>query len=98
MYLVKFTKQAEKDMKFVKQAGLERKVKKMLDIIRINPFQTPPEYEKLLWDLRGSYSRRINIQHRLVYEVYENTENILSAEGKPYEGIVRVMRMWTHYE
>lgn len=98
MYLVRFSKQAEKDMILVKRAGFERKVKSLLDIIRINPFQSPPEYEKLLWDLRGSFSRRINVQHRLVYEVYENTENLLSPDGKPYDGIIRVIRMWTHYE
>ncbi len=98
MYLVRFSKQAEKDMILVKRAGFERKVKNLLDIIRINPLQSPPEYEKLLWDLRGCFSRRINVQHRLVYEVYENTENLLSPDGKPYDGIIRIIRMWTHYE
>lgn len=98
MYLVRFSKQAEKDMILIKRAGFERKVKTLLNMIRINPFQNPPEYEKLLWDLRGSFSRRINVQHRLVYEVYDNAENLLSPEGKPYDGIIRVIRMWTHYE
>ena len=98
MYLVRFSKQAEKDMILVKRAGFERKVKNLLDIIKINPLQSPPEYEKLLWDLRGCFSRRINVQHRLVYEVYENTENLLSPDGKPYDGIIRIIRMWTHYE
>lgn len=98
MYLVRFSKQAEKDMILVKRAGFERKVKNLLDIIRINPLQSPPEYEKLLWDLRGCFSRRINVQHRLVYEVYENTENLLSPDGNPYDGIIRIIRMWTHYE
>ncbi len=96
MYLVRFSKQAEKDMILVKRAGFE--LKNLLDIIRINPLQSPPEYEKLLWDLRGCFSRRINVQHRLVYEVYENTENLLSPDGKPYDGIIRIIRMWTHYE
>ena len=98
MYLVRFSKQAEKDMILVKRAGFERKVKNLLDIIKINQLQSPPEYEKLLWDLRGCFSRRINVQHRLVYEVYENTENLLSPDGKPYDGIIRIIRMWTHYE
>ena len=98
MYLVKLTKQAQKDMKLIKHAGLEKKVKELLNIIALNPFQTPPEYEKLLWDLRGSYSRRINIKHRLVYEIHENNEKFLSPDGIPYEGIIRVIRMWTHYE
>ena len=86
MYLVKLTKQAEKDMKLLKRANLENKAKTLLNIIRFNPFQNPPPYGKLIGDLTGKYSRRINIQHRLVYEVFEE------------EKIVRVLRMWTHYE
>ena len=98
MYLIKFSKQAEKDMILLKRAGLERKAKSLLNIIRVNPLQYPPEYEKLTWDLQGCFSRRINTQHRLVYEVYDNTENILSPDGTPYEGVIRIVRMWTHYE
>ncbi|MBR0251569.1 MAG: Txe/YoeB family addiction module toxin [Synergistaceae bacterium] len=98
MYLVRFSKQAEKDMIFLKEAGLERKTKSLLDMIRQNPFQYPPKYEILSGELRGCLSRRINIQHRLVYEIYRNTEKLLSPDGKPYEGIIRVIRMWTHYE
>ena len=71
MYLVRFSKQADKDIVLLKRAGLGNNVKRLLDIIMINPFQYPQEYEKLLWDLRGCFSRRINIQHRLVYEVLE---------------------------
>ncbi|MBQ7069393.1 MAG: Txe/YoeB family addiction module toxin [Synergistaceae bacterium] len=98
MYLVKLTKQAEKDMKLLKRANLENKAKTLLNIIRVNPFQNPPPYEKLLWDLRGGFSRRINLQHRLVYEIYENSEKLLSPDGTVYEGIIKVIRMWTHYE
>lgn len=98
MYLIKFSKQAEKDMKLLKRAGLEHKAKSLLNIIRANPLQYPPEYEKLTWDLRGCFSRRINVQHRLVYEVCDNAENLSSADGTPYEGVVRVLRMWTHYD
>jgi Txe/YoeB family toxin of toxin-antitoxin system len=81
-----FTKQAQKDSKNLAAAGLRRKDQELLDILRENPFHTPPPYEKLVGDLAGAYSRRINIQHRLVYQVYED------------EKIVKVIRMWTHYE
>ena len=98
MYLVKFTKRAEKDKKLLKAAKLEKQTKKLLDILVINPFQSPPSFEKLIWETNGKFSRRINEQHRLVYDIYENEENILSPEGIPYEGIVKVIRMWSHYE
>lgn len=81
-----FTKQALKDAKKLKAAGLWRKAEELLDILRKNPFQNPPPYEKLAGDLAGAFSRRINIQHRLVYQVYDT------------EKTVRVLRMWTHYE
>lgn len=81
-----FTKQAQKDAQKLAAAGLKRKAKKLLAILRKNPFQNPPPYEKLTGDLAGAYSRRINIQHRLVYQVYEQ------------EKTVKVLRMWTHYE
>ena len=86
MWDVRFSKNAEKDKKLLKQIGLEEKVKKLLDILRIDPFQNPPSYEKLVGDLKGYYSRRINLQHRLVYKV--------DFEDK----IVEVRAMWTHYE
>lgn len=86
MWDVRFSKNAEKDKKLLKQIGLEEKVKKLLDILRIDPFQNPPSYEKLVGDLKGYYSRRINLQHRLVYKV--------DLEDK----IVEVRAMWTHYE
>ena len=99
MYLIVFSKAAEKDKKALKRAGLEGKTKELLNIIRENPFQTPPSYEKLLGNLEGNYSRRINIQHRLVYEVRE-FDMELSGDGldAEYEGIIVVKRMWTHYE
>jgi toxin YoeB len=81
-----FTKQAQKDALKLSAAGLRLKTEKLLEILRTNPFQTPPYYEKLLGDLKGTYSRRINIQHRLVYQVYEDLQ------------VVKVIRMWTHYE
>ncbi len=81
-----YSKQALKDAKKLKAAGLKPKAEELLNILEVNPFQTPPTFEKLLGDLAGTCSRRINIQHRLVYEVFEQ------------ERIVRVLRMWTHYE
>jgi Txe/YoeB family toxin of toxin-antitoxin system len=81
-----FTKQAVKDAKKLSSAGLRPKAETLLDILRENPYQNPPFYEKLIGDLSGSYSRRINIQHRLVYQILED------------EHTVKVIRMWTHYE
>lgn len=98
MYLVEFSSQAEKDKKRLKSAGLERRTKELLNILVNNPLQTPPPYEKLVGDLRGNYSRRINIQHRLVYSIYENDENLRDVSNNVFDGIVRIKRMWTHYE
>lgn len=80
------TKQAQKDAKKLSSAGLKEKALLLLAILKENPFQTPPPYEKLVGDFRGYYSRRINIQHRLVYQVLEDIHT------------VKVIRMWTHYE
>ncbi len=95
MYLIKFSKMAEKDKKLLKGAALERKAKDLLNIIAVNPFQNPPPYEGLVGNLSGYYSRRINLQHRLVYAVYEGTTIENEME---YEGIVKISRMWTHYD
>ena len=81
-----FTKQAQKDASKLAAAGLRSKVEHLLDVIKINPYQNPPPYEKLMGDLAGALSRRINIRHRLVYQVLEG------------EKVVKVIRMWTHYE
>jgi Txe/YoeB family toxin of toxin-antitoxin system len=86
MWRVVFTKQAQKDAKKLAAAGLRTKAEKLLDILRENPYKTPPTYEKLLGDLSGAYSRRINIQHRLVYQILDN------------EKVVKVIRLWTHYD
>ena len=98
MYLVKFSPQAQKDKKLLKAAGLQDKAKNLLNIIAVNPFQNPPCYEKLIGNLRGNFSRRINIQHRLVYDVIENTQQFKDLNGELYEGIIRVKRIWSHYE
>ena len=81
-----FTKHAQKDAKKLAASGLKPNAQALLDVLAVNPFQTPPPYEKLVGDLAGAYSRRINIQHRLVYQLL------------PDEKIVKVLRMWTHYE
>lgn len=81
-----FTKQAQKDAKNLEAAGLKEKAQLLLGVIQENPFQNPPPYEKLVGDLAGAYSRRINIQHRLVYEVLEE------------EQTVKVLRLWGHYD
>jgi len=81
-----FTKQAQKDAKKLMSAGLKKKAQTLLEVIAENPFQNPPPYEKLVGDLAGAYSRRINIQHRLVYQVFRK------------EKVIKVMRLWTHYE
>ena len=81
-----YTRQAQKDARKIAAAGLRQKAEKLLEILSENPFQTPPPYEKLIGDLSGACSRRINIQHRLVYQVLEEIRT------------VKVIRMWTHYE
>lgn len=95
MYRVLYSKQAEKDKKLLKGARLEKKAKSLLDILVNNPYQNPPPYEELVGNLSGFCSRRISLQHRLVYEVYE--EPILE-DGIEFEGTVMIASMWTHYE
>ena len=85
-WTVVFSKHAQKDARNLAGSGLKPKAEALLAILRNNPFQNPPPYEKLVGDLSGAYSRRINIQHRLVYEV------VLADK------VVKVLRMWTHYE
>ena len=95
MYIIRFSKQADKDKKLLKGAGIVSKAKKLLDVIAENPFQNPPPYEGLVGNLNGYYSRRINIQHRLVYQVYNEPVTI---DGVGYEGTIKVVRMWSHYD
>jgi len=90
-----YEKQAVKDIRNLKSAGLDKKAKELIEIIRNNPFQTPPSYEALVGNLQGFYSRRINIQHRLVYQVYRESVMI---DGVEYDGTIKIVRMWTHYE
>ena len=81
-----YTKQAQKDAKRLASAGLKKKARELLRVIEQNPYQNPPPCEKLVGDLAGAYSRRINIQHRIVYQVIEA------------ERVVKILRLWTHYE
>jgi Txe/YoeB family toxin of toxin-antitoxin system len=81
-----FTKQAQKDARKLSHAGLKPQASRLLNILRKDPYQNPPSYEKLVGDLSGAYSRRINIQHRLVYQILDDIKT------------VKVIRMWTHYE
>ena len=86
IWSVVFAKQALKDAKKLKASGLKEKAQALLEVLEMDPFQNPPPFEKLVGDLSGAYSRRINIQHRLVYEVFLEQRT------------VRVLRMWTHYD
>ncbi|MCU7805635.1 MAG: Txe/YoeB family addiction module toxin [Candidatus Thiodiazotropha sp. (ex Lucinoma borealis)] len=81
-----YTKQAKKDAKKLASSGLKDKAKELLEVLENDPFQNPPPYEKLAGDLSGAFSRRINIQHRIVYQVYED------------EKVIKIIRLWTHYE
>ena len=85
-YKLVYTKQALKDAKKLSSSNLKEKAKELLTVIKSNPFQNPPPFEKLIGDLTGAYSRRINIQHRIVYQVIEDVNT------------VKILRMWTHYE
>lgn len=86
MYSVVYTKKAANDIPSLKAAKLEKKAKALIELLKSNPYQTPPAYEKLQGDLQGAYSRRINIKHRLVYEILEE------------EQAVKIISLWTHYE
>ena len=86
VYKIVYTKDSIKDIEKLKGANLNKKVLALIEIIKNNPFQTPPLYEKLVGDLQGLYSRRINIKHRLVYQILENVQT------------VKIISMWTHYE
>jgi Txe/YoeB family toxin of toxin-antitoxin system len=77
---------------------LDKKAKILLAIMKNDPYQNPPPYEKLVGNMAGAYSRRINIHNRLVYQVAENSEQLKDENGDLYQGIIRVLRMWTHYE
>lgn len=95
MYRIVYDKQAVKDIINLKRVRLDEKAKKLIELIKENPFQNPPPFEALVGNLQGVYSRRINIQHRLVYQVYNVP---VEADGIKYAGTVKIIRMWSHYE
>lgn len=95
MWHIVFTKQAAKDAKKLKAAGLEKKAKQLIEVVRADPFATPPAFEGLVGSLEGLYSRRISLQHRFVYTVYATPTTV---DSEQFQGTVKVVRMWTHYE
>jgi len=97
-YKLKYTKQAEKDARLLERSGLDRIAKNLLSIVQNDPFQTPPEFEALKGDRKGTYSRRINRKHRFVYEALPNDDGLKDSEGNLYMGFVKIISMWTHYE
>ena len=86
MYEIKYTKKAADDIKYLKAAGLDKKAKSLIELLKESPYQTPPPCEKMLGDMQGAFSRRINIKHRLVYQVFDD------------ERVVKILSMWTHYD
>lgn len=86
MYKIEYHKKAVKEIAKLRESNLDKKAKNLIDLIKQNPYQTPPPYEKLVGDLQGFYSRRINIQHKLVYQVHEE------------EKIIKIISLWSHYE
>jgi len=86
MYKIIYSSQAQKDAKKASRSGLRNNIQKIIQILENNPYQNPPPFEKLIGDLSGAYSRRINLQHRLIYQIYDK------------EKTVKIIRMWTHYE
>lgn len=95
MFRIVYEKQAAKDLKNLKSAGLDKKARELIEVVRRNPFQNPPSYEGLVGSLQGYFSRRINIQHRFVYQVDSSPMKINCID---YQGTVKIIRMWTHYD
>lgn len=95
MFQIVYDKRALKDIRNLKSAGLDKKAKELIEIIRVYPFKNPPPYEALVGNLKGYFSRRINIQHRLIYDVFVDPIRVGNID---YEGTVRILRMWSHYE
>jgi len=98
MYDIRLTKQAEKDAIKVERAGLKPKAIEIRNTIRKDPFEVSQSFEKLKGDMEGSCSRRLNRQHRFVYQVLPNTEGDKDTSGNLYDGLIKVISMWTHYE
>lgn len=95
MYKIVYTKQAMKDLEVLKRANLAKKAHELLDIMKEDPYQNPPRYERLVGNLEGAYSRRISIQHRIVYQILECPFSVGEIQ---YKGMIKIIRMWTHYD
>jgi len=95
MFRILYEKQAAKDIQNLKSVKLDQKAKDLIEIVRNNPFQNPPPYEALVGNLTGLFSRRLNIQHRFVYQVY--SEKVVENDTE-FEGTVKIIRMWSHYD
>ncbi len=95
MYRILYDKQAVKDIQNLKSAKLDKKAKELIEVVRIDPFKNPPPYESLVGNFAGLFSRRINIQHRFVYQVYDQK---LIEDDIEYDGTVKIIRMWSHYD
>jgi Txe/YoeB family toxin of toxin-antitoxin system len=98
MYKIYLTPVAAKDKEKITKAGFLPKIDRLIELLKTNPYTTPPSYEKLVGNLDGFYSRRINIQHRLVYQVLKNEAHLKDPTGTEYDGIIKIIRMWSHYE
>jgi len=98
MHKIELTKKALKDAQLLVNAKLYNKAAQLLAIIEVDPYQTPPPYEKLKYDLKGSFSRRINDKHCIVYRVLPNTDNLVDNNGNRYKGIIKITDMWNHYD
>ena len=97
MYNIWLTKQAQKDAVKIERAGLKPKVARIITTVRQSPYEESQDFELLKYDLKGSCSRRITRQHRFLYEVLSNTEGLRNENGELYEGVIKVISMWTHY-
>jgi Txe/YoeB family toxin of toxin-antitoxin system len=98
MFKLIYTAGARKDYQKAKHSPLLVKIRELLAILEADPLQTPPPFERLTGNLNGAFSRRINRQHRLVYEILDNDTGLKNPSGDLYEGIVKIIRLWTHYE
>ena len=97
MWFVYYTNRALKDKEFLIAVGLGDKGRQLIALIKKDPFASPPRFEKHIGDLAGAYSRRINIQHRLAYEVIHNNDGKPAPDGKIYDGFIKILRMYEHY-
>ena len=97
MYDIYFTKQAQKDAVQAEQAGFKPKISEIIQTVRKNPYEESQGFEYLKYDLKGACSRRITKQHRFVYEILPNTDGLIDRNGEIFDGLIKVISMWTHY-